>query len=113
MSRSTSARSPRPFLTRVVFLYGLAVLLALLALVGEAGPALADDCPAVDEFDQPRDCTAMELYGQCLTNAVTSFDQCVEGAGFWQEVGCNIAWSIDYYACAAMLPVNLAVQLMP
>ena len=106
-------RTPnRSLLPRIALFYGAVLLLTAVAIHGSAEPALATDCVAVDSNGQLRDCTAMELYGQCLTNAVDSFDQCVEGAGFIETVGCNLAWVVDYYACAALLPASFVIQLV-
>lgn len=85
----------------------------LILLLATFSPAAAGDCPAVDNQGNPRDCTAMEQYGQCLTNALDSRDQCLERAErWWQRAGCEVAWSVDFWACTAALPVNILAQYL-
>lgn len=92
---------------RALFVYGLAVVVAVVALHSQATPALA--CDAVDAYDQARDCTFMEEYGECLWNAMDSLDTCLGAASGWFSSGaCWVGYEIDFYAC---LPSE-AIELM-
>jgi hypothetical protein len=86
-------------------LMGLALALALVFTTSSASAGGGERCE--DFTDNNRPCTATEEYGYCLSNAMDSYEDCLEDAGFWGKVGCTIAYDVDFWACALMLPVEL------
>lgn len=85
---------------------------ALILVLASQAPLSAEECPAVDSLGNPRECTAMEKYGQCLTNGLDSYDQCMDAASSWLgRRACDMAWSVDFWACTAALPLGVFDQL--
>lgn len=45
-------------------------------------------CPGEDGYLEP--CTPEQLYDMCIQEAKHAFDECMEGAGFWERQGCRV-----------------------
>ena len=75
--------------------------IALVLVAVRVDTARAESCSSYTPNN--RECTAMEQYGYCLTNAMDSYYDCADGAGFFGKAGCLIAYEVDYYACAGGL----------
>lgn len=90
--------------------------LALILILAANQPVAAQDpnCPAVDEWGNPRECTATERFGQCLHNGMSSYYDCESRAGnnWFKLIGCNGAWIVDYYSCAITLPIKTIIQIV-
>ena len=87
-------------------------LLALaLSLVPAATPVAlwATECVAVDSHDQPRECTATEELGACMSATQESLMTCnaASGGSFWSRLKCGGAALIDDIACVAAMPVDI------
>ena len=57
-----------------------------------------------------RDCTVTEELGYCLTNAMDSYSDCLDGANFLQKAGCSIAYEVDFYGCYLASPIKSALD---
>ncbi len=88
----------------VLFLAAFAALLALHLFGGGAVAAQTRECSTAN--GEVRDCTASEELIQCWENGADAFHQCREDVtGFWSWLGCWAGWEIDFYACAAGVPL--------
>jgi hypothetical protein len=94
--------TPRAGLFRSTFAALCAVLL-FSALTPNIAAALAEEKCSDFTIDN-RPCTAMEEFGYCLTNAIESYEECKEGAGWLMKAGCFVAYEADYIACALQTP---------
>ena len=84
------------------------ILVSLMASAARAS-AIEPQCTAVNEFDQPRECTITEDYGSCLYDARESWRQCLAAAGdsWWLITLCDGGAFIDILACSAELPFTI------
>lgn len=91
----------------------VSMLAMVLSLLLAALPAYADECETVDQNDLPRECTFMEEFGECLSNAEDSWETCLEYAnGNWLiEEACDLGGAVDLLACVAALPFELIGEL--
>lgn len=82
------------------------VLLAMLALTASLASAQAVwACEAVDSYGEPRDCTFLERYGECLWNVLDAHDQCMEKKeSFLDGVRCQAGTQVDLFACNLGIP---------
>jgi hypothetical protein len=80
------------------------VAIALATMAMRVNTASADQC---SDYTPGRSCTAMEQYGYCLNNAIDSYHDCAADASFLGKAGCLVSYEVDYYACAAGLPISL------
>ena len=86
------------------------VILACMGILLPAQPLPAQDagCRAVNDFDQPRDCTFTEEHGYCLVTALESYYECAQTAeDLLDRVVCEVAVQVDLLACNVALPLTL------
>jgi len=90
-------------------IWGIVILACMgIFLPAQPLPAQSTGCRAVDQLDQPRDCTFTEEHGYCLVTALESYDECVETAeDLWDRVVCELAVQVDLLACNVALPLTL------
>lgn len=87
-------------------MFGLLIAInALTARSVTAAETAEQKCSDFTTNNRP--CTAMEEFGYCLTNAIDSFNGCWDGAVWYVKAGCVLAYDVDYYACAAGLPIDV------
>jgi hypothetical protein len=99
----------RPFAWGVIIILGIGLLLPTQELPAQDGPG----CFAVDQDDQPRDCTFLEEHGACLWNALDSYGTCRnESDGFLDRAACEIGVQVDLLACNLGMPVRLVKSLL-
>lgn len=83
---------PRSFRTLVAALMATFFSVSPLAALGE--------CEVVVDLGTVRGCTFTEELGQCLTWALESYEECVEGADNWLDrFVCESAVQVDLLAC--------------
>ncbi len=92
---SSSCRFPRPLL--------LFLGLFALALVAYPGRASAAATTCYDMYGQPRQCTATEQYGECLSASADSMQQCVDDQPWYTQGGCYVARLADDFVCTTQL----------
>ncbi|HZD06169.1 MAG TPA: hypothetical protein VE173_14760 [Longimicrobiales bacterium] len=82
------------------------VALAVLTLVANATAVYAAvECEAVDQDGLPRECTLSEELGECGSNVLASFDQCLEVDDGWLwEQYCGFWAAVDLLACGLIVP---------
>jgi len=84
------------------------VLTCLALILASAFTALTVSAECSDYTTGGRDCTTMEQHGYCLTNAWSSYQDCIESGGIaWDFFGCATALDIDILGCTAMLPLRV------
>lgn len=98
----------RPFRSVFIALLAVAAFIALSASRASA----ADQEQCSDFTPNHRPCTAMENFGYCLTNAISSYRECKEDASFLGQAGCLVAYEVDFYSCAATLPIEAVLGTM-
>ncbi|MBI4519802.1 MAG: hypothetical protein HY701_03110 [Gemmatimonadetes bacterium] len=90
--------------------------LALILIFAGSQPVSAQNyqCPAVDDWGNVRECTAMERFGQCLRNGMSSYYDCESRAGknLFRLISCNGAWIVDYYSCVISIPVTTIIKIV-
>lgn len=97
---------------RAPFLFWWVVVAVTLGILGHAAGAGAQDCPAVDDLGDPRDCTFTERYGECLVTAYESYTGCVGDSDDWfDRAVCEGAVQIDLLACHASLPWEIIREI--
>jgi len=85
-------RIPRPLL----------LVLGLLALVVITHPRKASATQmCYDQYGMLRECTATELYGECLYASSDSFEQCKDDQPWYTEGACYVARLADDVSCTA------------
>lgn len=90
----------------------VALLLVLIAAPPSAG-AQSSDCPAVDQYDMPRECTFLEEHGMCLTNAYDSYYSCKDNAdNYWDRLVCEAGVQVDLLACNVAMPWTLLKMIV-
>ena len=62
------------------------------------------------DMELGRPCTVTEELAYCMINAFTSFDDCKENGGFWNDLGCYNLYVADYYACYLTTPINVFLK---
>ena len=98
------SREPR-HQARLVWHWSVLALILGLALTVSHSSARAEECSDFTENNRP--CTATEEFGYCLNNAMDSYEDCKDGASFVTRIGCAFAYDVDFWACAAGLPVKI------
>lgn len=97
--------APRP--VRLVLLAVLAVGATLLS----AQAAWA--CEAWDDYNNPRPCTFLEEYGECLVSAYDAHYQCLDRAdGFTDALTCHVGTQVDLLVCNVGMPIELIKRLL-
>lgn len=97
----------------------LALLLLSPLLATDARAQSWDECFAYDSNDLRRECTFMEEWGKCLTEAIDSYYQCVDDTGeepkddAWssfkngvETLACQTALAVDNIACTLGTPLE-------
>jgi hypothetical protein len=102
----------RPISRRIF--WGVVIFLLVAALIpAEKAPAQSTSCIAVDQNDQPRECTFLEEHGQCLWNALDSYDMCREDSeSLFGRLTCELAVQVDLFACNMSLPWRLIESIL-
>jgi hypothetical protein len=89
-------------------------LAAILAFAWLSLPSavVAVECIAVDRYDLPRDCTALEELGHCLSNAHDVVEQCLEEntLSIWGWYRCHEDGAIDMAACYLISPWKIVMH---
>jgi hypothetical protein len=101
-TRSSLAGQVRPMMA------ALCAALLFGAFTPNIAAAMEEKCSDFTTGNRP--CTMMEEYGYCLTNAITSYQECKEGASLLMKVGCFVAYEADYIACALASPLKSAFE---
>jgi len=97
-----------PTLSRPIVWGAIILLGAVVVLPTQELPAQDTRCIAVDRYDMPRNCTFLEEHGQCLWEALDSWETCWEEAdGFLDRLGCDVGVQFDLLACNLGLPWRL------
>jgi hypothetical protein len=102
-----SRRSP---ISGRTFCWALCGMVLALAVITTSLRAEVQECSDFTTDNRP--CTAMEEYGYCLHNAIESYYECSEGGGTLRIAACYIAYVVDFWACATVLPLAAAKNLM-
>jgi hypothetical protein len=68
-------------------------------------------CETLDKDGNPRDCTFLEEFGECLYNAQDSHDSCDASRGDESWL-CDTGLVIDAGACAAGAPLSFLGKLI-
>jgi len=97
----------------------LALLLLSSLFTVDARAQSWDECFAYDSNDLLRECTFMEEWGKCLTEAIDSYYQCVDDSGeepkedAWsvflngvESLACQTALAVDNIACTLGTPLE-------
>jgi hypothetical protein len=79
---------------------GMLAVALTLSIGSGTNPQLAEaQEKCSDHTTDNRPCTSTEELGFCLTNAIESYGECTDGAGWLMKLGCLVAYEIDFYAC--------------
>jgi len=96
------------------------VALTALLILNDPAPAAAStqSCRVTGSYGSTRGCTALERYGQCLTNAFSSYHDCLKFSRrrtglkrFGRRAACEIGVQVDLFACHLGLPYYLYSQI--
>lgn len=99
--------------TRLLFWWAAVALLVVLFSHAPSLGAQSTECQAVNMAGLPRDCTFLEEHGMCLTNALDSYNQCVDSADNWfDRAACEIGVQVDLFACNIALPWHLVKMIV-
>lgn len=99
------------FLAQRPLRLALIIVLTLGATLAAAESVWA--CEAIDRYDQPRPCTFMEKYGECLWSALDSLDQCLETKeSILDWARCHTGTQVDLLACNFGMPFDFLGTIM-
>lgn len=90
------------------------VVIALVALGATLLSAQAVwACEAYDVYDNPRPCTFLEEYGECLYSVLDAHDQCLERKeSFLDGIACHVGTQVDLAVCNLGMPLDLIRKLL-
>lgn len=106
-----------------LLLLGL-VAASLLLFAGEPPDARAQTsggCSVSAAYGGTRGCTFLEQYGQCLYNALASYNDCRSYAGrrgstlsrIAHRAGCEVGVQVDLFVCHIGMPIYAYKQIQP
>ncbi len=98
-------------LSRPSLRIALLAFLALGATLLTARAAWA--CEAYDVYDNPRPCTFLEEYGECLVSALDAHEQCMERKeSLLDAVRCHTGTQVDLLVCNLGMPLDFIGKVL-
>lgn len=105
--RSASARDGAGWLRASLYVFALALVLALGAGARPVSAATTElDCSVV----LGRECSMTEELAFCVINAYFELQDCEENGGLVNDIGCYGEYLFDFYACFIELPGTILLN---